>query len=202
MKALPKIAVKLMETVLVSVMATVIGAAAAMGLAILASRTTRPHPAVTLVVRLIASVCRNVPVVAWAMIFLLSFGQNVLTGLLALLIGTVGYLTRAYVEAIEETAESSVEALHASGASWMHTVTQAVLPSVMPQIASWMLYMVETNIRDATLVGILTGTGIGFLFDVYYKSMNYPSAALVVIGVVIVVIAIETGSNALRRVIL
>jgi phosphonate transport system permease protein len=62
--------------------------------------------------------------------------------------------------------------------------------------------MVETNIRDATLVGILTGTGIGFLFDVYYKSMNYSSAALVVIGVVIVVIAIETASNALRKIIL
>ena len=201
-RALPNIAMKLAETILVSVMASVLGAAAALALAILASRTTRPHATVTLLVRLIASVCRNIPVVAWAMIFLLSFGQNVLTGLLALFIGTVGYLTRAYTEVIEETADSSVEALRASGASWLQIVTQAVFPSIMPQIASWMLYMVETNIRDATLVGILTGTGIGFLFDVFYKSMNYPSAALVVIGVVIVVIAIETASNALRRVIL
>jgi len=62
--------------------------------------------------------------------------------------------------------------------------------------------MLETNIREATLVGILTGTGIGFLFDLYYKSMNYPSAALVVIGIVLVVIAIETASNALRKTIL
>jgi phosphonate transport system permease protein len=202
LQALPKVAIKLGETVLVSIMATVLGAVTALVLALLASRTTRPHPAVTLIVRFVASVCRNIPVVAWAMIFLLSFGQNILTGLLALFIGTVGYLTRAYTEAIEETAESSVEALHASGASWPQTVTQAVFPSVMPQIVSWMLYMVETNIRDATLVGILTGTGIGFLFDLYYKSMRYPSAALVVIGVVIVVIAIETASNALRRLIL
>jgi len=106
------------------------------------------------------------------MIFLLSFGQNVLTGLLALFIDTVGFLTRAYAEAIDETAESSVEALHASGAGWLSTVAQAVFPALMPQLTSWMLYMAETNIRDATLVGILTGTGIGFLFDLYYKSMN------------------------------
>ena len=99
-------------------------------------------------------------------------------------------------------AESSVEALHASGASWLQTVAQAVFPSVLPQMTSWMLYMLETNIRDATLVGILTGTGIGFLFDLYYKSMNYSAAALVVIGIIIVVIAIETTSNALRKVIL
>jgi phosphonate transport system permease protein len=201
-KALPNIVAKLGETVLVSVMASVLAAAAAVFLAILASRTTRPHAVASLVVRFLASVCRNIPVVAWAMIFLLSFGQNVLTGLLSLFIGTVGYLTRAYTETIDEVAESSVEALHASGASWFHTIARAVIPSAMPQITSWMLYMVETNIRDATLVGILTGTGIGFLFDVYYKSMNYPSAALVVIGVVVVVITIETTSNALRRVFL
>jgi phosphonate transport system permease protein len=51
-------------------------------------------------------------------------------------------------------------------------------------------------------VGILTGTGIGFLFDVYYKSMNYSAAALAVIGIVLVVLVIETASNALRRIIL
>lgn len=202
LKTLPNIALKLAETVLVSIMATVLAGGAALVLAILAARTTRPHPAASAVVRLVASVCRNIPVVAWAMIFLLSFGQNVLTGLLSLFIGTVGYLARAYAEAIDETAESFVEALHASGASWLQTVAQAVFPSVLPQITSWMLYMLETNIRDATLVGILTGTGIGFLFDLYYKSMNYSAAALVVLGIIIVVLAIETTSNALRKVIL
>jgi phosphonate transport system permease protein len=198
----PKILLKLTETVLVSVMATVVAAAFAFLMAILGSKTTRPHPLVSIVVRLVASLCRNIPVVAWAMILLLSFGQNVLTGLLSLFIGTFGFLTRAFMETVDEAAESSVEALKASGAPWLATVTQAVVPSVMPQVASWMLYMVETNIRDATLVGILTGTGIGFLFDLYYKSLNYPSAAFVVLCIVAVVILIETGSNALRRVIL
>jgi phosphonate transport system permease protein len=88
LRALPNIGIKLAETVLVAIMATVLAAGAGLVLAILASRTTRPHPAASAVVRLIASVCRNVPVVAWAMIFLLSFGQNVLTGLLSLFIGT------------------------------------------------------------------------------------------------------------------
>jgi phosphonate transport system permease protein len=62
--------------------------------------------------------------------------------------------------------------------------------------------MVETNIRDATLVGILTGTGIGFLFDLYYKSLNFPSAAFVVLCIIVLVILIETLSNALRRLML
>jgi len=198
----PNIALKLAETVLVSVMASVIAGTLAFFMAILGSKTTRPHPLVSIAVRLVASLCRNIPVVAWAMIFLLSFGQNILTGLLSLFISTFGFLTRAFMEMVDETAESSVEALRASGAPWLATVTQSVVPSVMPQVASWLLYMVETNIRDATLVGILTGTGIGFLFDLYYKSLNYSSAAFVVLCIIAVVILIEATSNALRRVIL
>ena len=58
------------------------------------------------------------------------------------------------------------------------------------------------NIRSATLVGLLTGTGIGFLFDLYYKSLNYPSAALVTLAIVVVVLALEAASNGLRKVIL
>lgn len=202
LKSAPKIGLKLAETVLVSVMASVVAGALAFVMAILGSRTTRPHPIVSGLVRLVASLCRNIPVVAWAMIFLLSFGQNILTGILSLFISTFGFLTRAFMETVDEAAESPVEALRASGAPWLATVTQAVAPSVMPQVASWLLYMVETNIRDATLVGILTGTGIGFLFDLYYKSLNYPTAAFIVLCIIVIVVLIEVVSNALRRVIL
>jgi phosphonate transport system permease protein len=61
--------------------------------------------------------------------------------------------------------------------------------------------MVETNIRSATLVGLLTGTGIGFSFDLYYKSLNYSSAALVVLTIVVTIVLIELLSNAIRKVI-
>ena len=199
---LPRILQKLGETVVVSVMATVLAAAVSFLLALLGSRTTRPHPWFSAPVRLIASLGRNIPVVAWAMIFLLTFGQTFLTGLLALFIETLGVLTRAFLEVVDETASSSVEALKASGATWSQMTAQAVVPSTLPSLTSWMLFMLETNIRSATLVGILTGTGIGFLFDLYYKSLNYPSAALVTMVIVVVVLALEAVSNALRKVIL
>jgi phosphonate transport system permease protein len=198
--SLPKILSRLGETILISIMASITAAIIALALAVLASRNTRPNAVLGAIVRGFASACRNIPVVAWAMVFLLSFGQNVLTGYLALFIGSIGFLTRAFIESIDEIAESAVEALRASGSPWLAIVARAVIPSVLPQIASWLLYSIETNIRDATLVGILTGTGIGFLFDLYYKSMRYPSAALVVVMLVIAIILIETGSNALRRV--
>lgn len=152
--------------------------------------------------RLTASVSRNVPDAVWAMIFLLSFGQNILTGYFALFFVSFGILTRAFIETIDESSSDAIEALEASGASYSQIVFQAVIPSSMSQMISWILYMIETNIRSSTLIGILTGTGIGFIFDFYYKNMNYGVASLVVITIVIAVFFIELISNNVRRVIL
>ena len=60
-------------------------------------------------------------------------------------------------------------------------MAQAVVPLSITSVVSWVLYMIETNIRDATLIGLLTGTGIGFVFDVYYKSFRYDVAGLVIL---------------------
>jgi len=62
--------------------------------------------------------------------------------------------------------------------------------------------MLETNIRSSTLIGLLTGTGIGYTFSMYYKSMNYSAASLVVISIVLAVFVIEFISNYVRRVII
>ncbi|MFP4112752.1 MAG: PhnE/PtxC family ABC transporter permease [Spirochaetota bacterium] len=199
---LPRILDRLVDTILMAVMASVTAAVFAFPVALMGSRTTRITGFLAVTARGIASLFRNIPVAAWAMIFLLSFGQSDFTGFLALFFATFGFLTRAFMETVDEASASAVEALRATGASYLQTVAQAVVPGSLPQMLSWILFMIETNIRSATLVGILTGSGIGFLFDVYYKSLQYKSAALIVICIIVVVLAIESLSNGLRRVIL
>lgn len=199
---LPNILNKLIETILLSVAATTVAAGFALFFGVMGSKVTKVNGIISTVSRFIASVSRNVPDAVWAMIFLLSFGQNVLTGYFALFFVSFGVLTRAFIETIDESSINSIEALEASGASYPQIVFQAVIPSSMTQMISWILYMVETNIRSSTLIGILTGTGIGFIFDLYYKSMNYGVASLVVISIVIAVFIIEFISNYVRRVIL
>jgi len=199
---LPDIARKLWGTVLMSVAATTVAAVFATLLALLGSRTTRTHPAFSVLARGVASVFRNIPLVAWAMILMLAFSQSLLTGYLALFFGSLGFLTRAFIETMDEAGIQAVEALRATGAGYPAIVLQAVLPSSLPQMISWMLYMIDTNIRDATLVGLLTGTGIGFSFDLYYKSFHFHEASLVVIMIVVTVVAIEAISNCIRRIII
>jgi phosphonate transport system permease protein len=199
---LPKMLNKLLETVFLSVMATVTAAVFSLLLALFGSKTTRLHPVFSMIARAVASVNRNIPVVAWAMIFILAFGTSDLPGFLALFFVTFGFLTRAFIETIDETTASSVEALKAVGANYPQIIIQAVIPGSLPQMLSWILYMIETNIRSATLVGLLTGSGIGFMFDIYYKSLQYKSASLLILCIVVVVLGIELISNAFRRVIL
>jgi len=169
---------------------------------LMGTRTTNANPWIARIVRIIAAFFRNVPDVVWALLLLFTFGQNILTGFFALFFYTFGLLTRTFIETIDEVSSSCVEALRATGATSMQIVTQGIVPSVMSIIISWVLYMIETNIRASTLIGMLTATGIGFLFDTYYKRMEYGSASLVVIVIVITVITIELTSNKIRKVIM
>ena len=199
---LPNILTKLLETALLAIAVTVIAAICAFFLSLFGTKTTKVNPWIARIVRIIAAFFRNVPNVVWAILLLFSFGQNILTGFFALFFYTFGMLTRMFIETIDEVSSSCVEALHATGATSLQTVFQGIIPSSIPEMISWILYTIELNIRDSTLIGILTATGIGYLFDLYYKRMDYGSASLVVISIVILVIAIELVSNKIRKVIM
>jgi len=199
---LPNILNKLMETALLSVAATMIAAVFAFFFSLLGSNTTKPNPALAWGIRMFAAFFRNVPDVVWAMLLMFSFGQNVLTGFFALFFTTFGMLTRTFIETIDEVSADCIEALKASGASYMQTVFQGVVPSSISEIVTWILFMIETNIRSSTLIGILTATGIGYLFDLYYKRLDYASASLVVLSIVLLVLLLEGVTTKIRKVIL
>ncbi|MGI6590530.1 MAG: PhnE/PtxC family ABC transporter permease [Eggerthellaceae bacterium] len=188
------------STILDSVAATVVAGAVGLLLAIMGSRSIGVECApVRGLIRAIASIFRNIPMIAWALLLLLSFKQNEFTGYLALLLTTFGQITRFYLDTLDEIPTGPVEALEACGASWWQIVVQAGLPMAVSELMSWTLYMVETNIRSATLIGILTGTGIGFVFNLYYTSFRYDCAGLVVIITIVAVLVIEAISNKARR---
>lgn len=198
----PNILSKLLETALLSVAVTVVAAVFAFFFALMGSKTTGKNAAVAFAVRMFGAFFRNVPDVVWAMLLMFSFGQNVLTGFFALFFTTFGMLTRTFIETIDEVSADCMEALRATGATLLQTVFQGVVPSAISEFITWILFMIETNIRSSTLIGILTATGIGYLFDLYYKRLDYGSASLVVLSIVVLVLLIETISGKIRKVIL
>lgn len=202
MKNFPKILEKLWETIVLSIIATTTAGVFALFFALFGSKTTKINQPLAIFSRFIASVFRNIPVVAWALVLVISFGHNVVTGYFALFFTTFGFLVRAFIETIDEVSSESVEALNATGATYFHVVFCGVIPESLPQMVSWLFFMIDTNIRSATLVGLLTGTGIGYIFDLYYKRLDYGTIGLITLCIIVVVIVIEFISNKVRRLIL
>ena len=192
---------QLWRTLIVSISSTICAALLSLIFAVLGAKTTSTNRGFQLTVRFGASLLRNIPVVAWAMILLFSFTQSDFTGLLALFFMPLGYLTRALTEAIEDLDGEKLQALQAVGANYFQCVFCGVLPEVASSLTSWVLYMIENNLRDATLVGILTGTGIGFLFNHYFKGFRYDAAGLIVLLIAVLVILLELTSTQIRRAI-
>lgn len=199
MNNLGPVLLRLKETVFLSIVATTTAGVLALVFALLSVRSAKPIAAFC---RMTASAFRNIPDVVWAIVLLFSFGQNIISGYFAIFFATFGMLTRAFIEAIQEASVGAVEAIEATGATYPQVVFQAILPSIMTQIITWVFFMVETNIRSSTLVGMLTATGVGHLFNLYYKSFDYHSASLVVLSIIIIIFIVEFISNYVRRVIL
>ncbi|WP_225352098.1 ABC transporter permease subunit [Secundilactobacillus similis] len=193
------IVTQLWRTFLVAIASTTCAAVVSLFLAVLGAKTLSPSVVLNWVIRSFASFMRNIPIVAWAMILLFSFKQNDLTGFLALFFMTVGFLTRAFMETIEDFGTGKLEALQATGATYLQVIFQGLIPEIATALMGWVLYMIENNVRDATLVGLLTGTGIGFIFNLYFKGLRYGAAGLVVLAVIILVVSVELVSKLIGR---
>lgn len=199
---LPNILEKLVETVLMAIASATTASLLAYVFALFGAEATKFNSFLSWASKLFASFFRNVPDIVWSMIFLFSFGMSIMTGFLALFFVTFGTMNRAFIETIDETSSESVEALTATGASWWQIVGQAIFPNSISGVISWVLYSIENNIRSATLIGMLTGSGIGHIFNLYYKNLDYNSCSLVVLCIMIVVLVLEAISNKVRRSIL
>lgn len=188
-----------LQTVLLAITSTTISAIFALFLAIIGSNSTGINIFTKIITKVIASFFRNMPIVAWSLILVFSFKQSQFTGFLALFLITFGYLTRAFSEkTIDDVAGDVIEALKSVGASYFQIIFCGVIPSISSQLLSWLLFFIETGVRESTLVGILTGTGIGFTFSLYYKSFRYDAAGLVILVVTVIVVGVEMLSNKLR----
>ena len=191
-----------LHTAVIAVAASTAAFCVACIAAIAGSQTTGRFRALRLICAGSSSFFRNIPLPAWSILLLLSFRQNAVTGFLALFFITSGHLTRAFTEIIDAHAGGSYTALEAAGVSYLPIIIHGVLPHTLPLFISWLLYAVETNVRDSALIGILTGTGIGFLFNLYFKSFRYPEAGLIICILMVIVLCIDTLSNTIRRILL
>lgn len=191
-----------LQTICMAFAATGIAAFISLGLSFLGTRTIVNSPVINAAVRGFASVLRNIPDLVWAFILVAAFGIGTVVGVLALIIGNTGQLTRFFIETLDEAAEENMEGLLAAGSPMPPVIFQAILPAALPGFIAWILYSVELNIRSSTILGMVGAGGIGLLLMGYIKQYNYQAASTAILAVAIIIVAVNIITDYLRKIIL
>ena len=142
---------------------------------------------------------RAINEMVFAMLFVVAVGLGPFAGVLALFVHTTGILSKLFSEAVEAIDPQPVEGIRATGAHVLEEIVYGVLPQVMPLWISYALYRFESNVRSATVVGMVGAGGIGVILWEVIRGFQYAETCAVLIMVVITVTVIDLVSSRLRR---
>jgi phosphonate transport system permease protein len=195
----PEIAFAIVETLQMALIGTTGAVFIALPFALLAARNTSPHQYVYQATRLTLNAKRAIPDIIFALIFVAAVGLGPFSGVLALAVGSFGTMAKLYAEAIEAIDPQQVQAVTATGADRFQTFVYGVVPQALPLMASYTLLYFETNVRSATILGIVGAGGVGFVLSKYMALFQYQRLMGALLLIVVAVTVIDRASDALRR---
>ena len=189
---------KILESVYIAWIGTVIGAALSLPLAFLAAHNVAPHW-VRVPIRQLFNAIRAVPELILAVILIPITGLGAWAGTMAIGIHSIGTLGKWAAESIESIDDGPIEAVEACGGRWASEMRWAVLPQVMPNIASYWLFRFEINVRASAVLGMIGAGGVGSELVLHLSFRNFPAACAVLLMTITVVLTIDTVSASVRR---
>jgi phosphonate transport system permease protein len=186
------------ETLAMAFLGTLVASVLAVPLALMGARNVMPIGPVRFLVRRSSDVVRGLDSLIWAIFFVSIVGMGPFAGILAIAMNDTGVLTKLYAEAIENTDREQVRGVRATGAGRVQAILFGVLPQVMPVLLANSLYFLESNVRSATILGVVGAGGIGFFLMDRMMISAWQEVALIIILILVTVAAIDALSRALR----
>lgn len=188
----------LLESLAMTVVATVTGLILAIPLGLGAARNLVPA-AVYGACRTALAVLRAFHEILLAILFVAMFGFGPFAGLVTLVVGTVGFLGKLLAEAVEEMDLRPIEALTTAGASWFSRVVFGVFPQVMPRVLGLALYRLDINFRESAVIGLVGAGGIGATLTTAFNRYEFETVSAILILVILLVFGAELVSGRIRR---
>lgn len=193
-----EIAVGLRESLTMSFVATVLGIALAIPIGLGAARNIAPRP-VYFFCRAIIALSRTFQEIIIAILFVAMFGFGPLAGVFTLAFATIGFMAKLLAEDIEDAQREPMEAIRATGASWVQWIAYAVQPQVMPRLIGLSLYRLDINFRESAVIGIVGAGGIGATLNTSINRYDYDTSAAVLLLIIGIVLMSEYLSGYVRR---
>ncbi|MEX0285077.1 MAG: phosphonate ABC transporter, permease protein PhnE [Paracoccaceae bacterium] len=188
------------ETILMAFLGTIGGGLVALPLAFLAARNFTPFVWLRFLTRRLFDFVRGVDALIWTIVLARAFGPGPLTGALAILITDTGTFGKIFSEALENVDEKQIEGVQSTGAKPIQRYRFGVIPQVTPVLLSQLLYFLESNTRSATIIGAITGGGIGLMLtQAIITQKDWEEVAYYIVLIVLMVVFMDWFSGWLRR---
>ena len=187
------------ETILMAFLGTFGAAIIALPLAFLGAKRFAPVQAARFGIRRIFDFVRGVDALIWTVVLARAFGPGPMTGALAILVTDTGTFGKIFSEALENVEEKQIEGVQSTGAKPLQRYRFGVIPQVVPVLLSQILYFLESNTRSATIIGAITGGGIGLMLTQAIQTQkDWEEVAYYIILIVLMVMLMDWVSGKLR----
>lgn len=186
-------------TIAMAFWGTVISFCLSIVLAPLAAKNLSPHPVVYRLVRELFNFCRAMPDLLLALILVSAIGLGPLPGILALGISTCGFLGKFFAESLERVPGGRYEALRSVGAGYLQTLMYAGWPSILREMTGYTLFVLDRNVRMASVLGLVGAGGIGTALSTALRTFNYDRAAAMILVLLASILIIDYLSTWLRK---
>ena len=189
------------ETIAIALAATLLTLVASIVIGSLAARNVAPSRGMRSGMRLLLVGIRGVPEVILAIVLIVVTGLGTQAGTLALALGGIGLLGKLLADSFEEVPAGPERALAATGATRLQVYAGATLPQGLRALVGHSFYMLDTNIRAATLLGIVGAGGVGYYLLNASQGSNYGAVTAIVLMILVTVLAVEGLAMWMRKVL-
>ncbi|MEO0780961.1 MAG: phosphonate ABC transporter, permease protein PhnE [Pseudomonadota bacterium] len=187
------------ETILMAFLGTMGAAILALPLAFLAAKRFSPFMLLRAATRRLFDFVRGVDALIWTVVLARAFGPGPLTGALAILITDTGTFGKIFSEALENVDDKQIEGVASTGAKPLQRYRFGVIPQVVPVLLAQILYFLESNTRSATIIGAITGGGIGLMLTQAIQTQkDWEEVAYYIVLIVVMVMVMDWFSGWLR----
>ncbi|CRK81272.1 phosphonate ABC transporter, permease protein PhnE [Neobacillus massiliamazoniensis] len=194
-----KITDAMLETIRMAVIGTTFGAILSIPFALFSASNLVQHSWIFYPVRFILNLIRTVPDLLLASIFVAIFGIGALPGILALTVFSLGLIAKLTYESIESVDPGPLEAMVSVGANQFQLIVFGVIPQVLANFISYVLYTFEINVRAAAVLGLVGAGGIGLFYNRTLGFLEYDKTSSIIIYTLVVVLFIDYISTKLRE---
>jgi phosphonate transport system permease protein len=188
----------MLETVAMAYIGSMLAVALAVPLGFLGARNVIPQRIFRFFTRRLFDGLRGLDQLIWALVFVRAMGLGPIAGIMAIAVAEIGVLAKLFAEAIENIDRRQVDGITSTGAGFIARLRFAVLPQVLPVMISQTLYSIESNSREATILGLVGAGGIGLRLSERIQINAWDQVAYITVLILIAVAAIDTTSRYLR----